>query len=273
MSLFEAAAWSASACWFWVTVAWILSLARRDAGVMDILWGPGFLFLGLAVWAGAGGASARGALLLFLVAVWGLRLAWHIARRSAGRPEDFRYRGWRAAAGEAFWWRSYFRVFLLQGAVMWVVAAPVVIVVSQPRQPPLGVLDVAGAAVWLAGFTLESVADAQLAAFRRRSNGRSLMTSGLWAWSRHPNYFGEAVLWWGVWLMASAAPGGVWTLFSPILITWLLRCVSGVPMVEAALERRPGWEAYAARTPPFLPHPPRRPEEAPEETGEAGEPR
>ncbi len=228
---------------------WLVSLWKRDAGLMDIAWGPGFVLV--ALWrsvAMKGDLGLRGVLLFVLLLLWAGRLAWHIARRHGG-VEDARYAAWRAQAGASWWWRSLFKVFLLQGAVMWAVARPVTALLSFPTVG-FSVWE-SGALLALAGLLWESVADAQLAAHRRRQPG-VLCTTGLWSLHRHPNYFGEAIFWWGLGLWA-AAVGAPLALLSSLLMHLLLRHVSGVPMLERSMSRKPGWEAYAARTPVFWP--------------------
>lgn len=243
-----------------VTALWVVSLLLRDASIVDIFWGAGF---GVLAWFGALGATAPGPrawLMAALVTAWGARLAAHILWRNWGRGEDYRYRAWREAAGGAWWWRSYGKVFLLQGAVMWVVAAPVVAVVARAGQPPLGWLDAAAVAVWVVGLFFETAGDWQLVRFKANPANRGrLLTTGVWRYTRHPNYFGDATVWWGLYLLAAAS--GAWYLaFSPLLMTWLLLRVSGVAMLETALrDTKPGYREYMASTSAFVPRPPRRP--------------
>lgn len=252
---------AAAAVWGYVTLVWLVSLALRDAGVMDVAWGPGFvLAAGTAAVAG-GVQSVRGGLVLALTAVWAFRLAGYIFVRNRGRGEDPRYARWRREAGPAFWWRSYFKVFLLQGVVLVVVALPLLVAVTAPEPTTLTPFDLAGIGLWLAGFLFEAVADAQLRRFKRRPENRGkVMTTGLWRYTRHPNYFGEAVLWWGFGLMACSVSGGWVTLAGPALMTWLLVRVSGVAMLERDLmARRPGYADYVRTTNAFFPGRPRRP--------------
>lgn len=239
---------------------WLFSLARRDASIVDAYWGPGFVLLAAFYGARTAGWPVRSGLVLALTAIWGLRLAIHIHRRNRNRPEDPRYAAWRARAGPSFWWRSLFSVFLLQAGIMWIVSAPLLAAQASPVPEGLSVLDVAGVAVWAIGFVFEAVGDAQLEAFKRNPANRGrVLQSGLWRWTRHPNYFGDAVVWWGLYLLAAAVPGGGWTAFSPVLMTVLLRRVSGVTLLERSLVRnRPGYAEYVARTSPFVPLPPKR---------------
>jgi steroid 5-alpha reductase family enzyme len=197
---------------------------------------------------------------LGLVLAWGLRLGVHLALRSRGRGEDFRYAAMRRRHGARFAWVSLFSVFGLQAALQWIVALPVLVAQIWPGPPALGLLDAAGAALTAAGLAIESVADWQLTRFRADpgSAGR-VLDRGLWAWSRHPNYFGDFLVWWGLFAIALATPWGFASLPGPLLMSFLLMRVSGVPLLERSLaRRRPGWSEYAARTPTFFPRPPRR---------------
>ena len=243
----------------YITGAFLFALWRRDNSVADVAWGPGFMVAGAAALAAGPGPTPRAWLVMALVAVWALRLAVHIGSRRRGQGEDFRYARWRERWGRRWVVRSFLQVFLVQGAILLVVALPVLLVVGAPATP-LGVLDALGTVLWLAGILWESVADAQLARFRRdpAHHGR-LLTAGLWRYSRHPNYFGEALLWWGVGVIALAVPGGWLGMLGPAVLTFLLVRVSGVPMLERGhLEHRPGYGEYVASTNAFVPWPPRK---------------
>ncbi len=245
----------------YMLVIWLVSLALRDSSIVDIFWGPGFVVVALAAfWLTPGGYQTRGLLMLALVTIWGLRLGLHIGRRNLGKGEDYRYRRWREAAGAAWWWRSLFKVFLLQGAVLWVVAVPLVVIAFHDQPDDLTALDAAGALAWAAGFLFEAVGDWQLARFKANpaSRGRVLQT-GLWRYTRHPNYFGDALVWWGFFLIACSLPGGFLTIFSPLLMTLLLRRVSGVALLERSLRQtKPEYARYIETTSAFVPRRPRR---------------
>jgi steroid 5-alpha reductase family enzyme len=245
----------------WMTGLWLISLRLRDASIVDILWGPTFILLN-AVYAllTPDGAGARKLLATILVTVWGLRLAIHIYRRNRGKGEDFRYRRWRSQAGDAWWWQSLFKVFLLQGALAWLIAFPLLAAQTSPTPAALSAADWLALVVWVFGFAFEAIGDMQLARFKARKEnaGRTLRT-GLWKYTRHPNYFGDAVQWWGLFLLA-ASVGANWAAFSPILMTWLLVRVSGVPMLERSLaQAKPDYAEYMETTSAFFPLPPRRP--------------
>jgi steroid 5-alpha reductase family enzyme len=236
------------------SLLWLVSLLVKDTSIVDIFWGPGFILVGAYYAMTAPGApSLRGLLVLGLVTIWGLRLALHIGIRNAGAGEDYRYRKWREEAGSNFWWVSLFKVFLLQAVVLSIVSSPLLLAQlgdSERVTAP----DVLGVALWLFGFVFEVVADWQLRKFKNDpTSSDRVMRSGLWSVSRHPNYFGEAVLWWGLALLA--VPGGGWlALVGPLMITFLLLKVSGVAMLDTAMvERHPGYADYIATTPAFVP--------------------
>jgi steroid 5-alpha reductase family enzyme len=233
---------------------WLVSLLLEDASIVDIFWGPGFILVGAYYAMTVSGApSLRGLLVLGLVTVWGLRLALHIGVRNAGAGEDFRYRKWREEAGTSFWWISLLKVFLLQAVLLWIVSSPLQLAQLGGGES-VTALDVLGVGLWGFGFLFETVADWQLQRFKKGpATSGHVMRSGLWSVSRHPNYFGEAVLWWGIALLA--VPGGGWLSFvGPLMITFLLLEVSGVAMLDTAMvERRPDYADYIATTPAFVP--------------------
>lgn len=237
---------------------WVASLVREDASLVDRFWGAGFILV-VAVYQAVAGAPAHGWLVVALVALWGGRLSLHLTRRSWGQGEDRRYRALREAAGPAFRYRSLVTVFGLQGVLLWVISAPLLVAIAQPE--PQGWLlhpvTLLGVAVFLLGWLYETVADAQLARFRADPANRGrVCREGLWRYSRHPNYLGEIVLWWGLWLLAVPASGW-WTVLAPVLVTASLLRVTGVPLLERDLAQRlPGYADYQAQTPALVPRPP-----------------
>ena len=240
---------------------WLLSLRLGNASIVDLYWGLGFVLIAALTYARVGQYSgAHAALLCGATAAWGLRLSLHLAVRNVGHGEDRRYRALREKYAP-FWWKSLFIVFGLQGVLMLVVASPVILGQGPRSAPGLTALDLLGLGVFVVGLAWEVVADLQLVRFTRdpAQRGRVLDT-GLWRYSRHPNYFGELVLWWGLGLMACSTPGAAWAaVLGPATITWLLARVSGVPMLEAGMkQRRPEYAAYVARTRALVPGPPRR---------------
>lgn len=239
---------------------WLLSLRLRDASIIDIYWGLGFIVMS-GVAAAVGEAPPTRKLLLVLpTAIWGLRLALYLGWRNLGHGEDPRYQAMRRKHGERFGRVSLFTVFGLQCVLGWLVATPLLVASAPPdAPPPFRPGDILGLALFTLGLAFEAVGDAQLARFKADPGNKGrVMDRGLWRYTRHPNYFGDAVLWWGLWLIASSSPGVVWTLPAPALMTFLLMRVSGVPMLEYKLKRtRPGYEDYIRRTPAFFPRPPR----------------
>lgn len=233
---------------------WLLSLILKDSSIVDIFWGFGFVVSAWIVfYLSAGTHGLRDGLLLALVTLWGLRLTLHVFFRNAGKGEDFRYARWRRESGSRWWWQSLFKVNLLQGLILWVVAAPLTAVQLPMVPDSLNILDYLGTGLWALGFFFETVGDMQLTRFRAdpENKGRVLQ-SGVWRLTRHPNYFGDAAQWWGFYFLAAAA-GGWWTVFSPILMTYLLVRVSGMAMLEKSLKEKPGYQAYVDRTSAFVP--------------------
>ena len=194
-----------------------------------------------------------------LTVLWGLRLSMYLLWRNWGHGEDRRYQAMRAHQGQRFWWLSLLTVFWLQAAILWFVSLPVQVTAVTDDAGPIGWLDAIGGALFLVGFGFETVGDWQLARFKRDpANRGQVMDRGLWRYTRHPNYFGDACVWWGLFLIA-ACGGAWWTILSPVVMTTLLLKVSGVSLLEKSItERRPEYAAYQARTNAFFPGPPRR---------------
>lgn len=241
-----------------MSLLWAVSVRLRDVSIVDVFWGPGFAAIAWTSVAVAG-PSGRGLLLAALSTAWGLRLGAFLAWRRRGKGEDRRYAAMRAGHGERFAAVSFFTVFLLQAALMWIVSLPLQAGAALGRASPLGVLDAAGALLFVAGLAFESIGDAQLARFLSdpASRGR-VMQRGLWRYTRHPNYFGDFLVWWGLGAVALSA-GAWWSLAGPWVMTVLLLRVSGVTLLEKTIaERRPEYLAYAARTSAFLPRKPLR---------------
>ena len=239
-------------------LTWLVSLAKRDAGIADIVWGLGFVVIGWVSWSVGDGLADRRSLLVAMVTIWGLRLAIHLIWRSRGQPEDFRYASMRRRAGDRFAITSLFTVFLLQGALMLLVSLPVQLAMT-PTEPDVGVLAIIGVVVWGVGLFFETVADAQLTRFRNDpDNDGAVLDWGLWRYSRHPNYFGDFCVWWGLYLTAAETTDARWAIVGPIVMSVLLLRVSGVTMLERSLHtRREGYADYMARTSVFFPRPPK----------------
>jgi steroid 5-alpha reductase family enzyme len=260
MSLFQIIGLSLGVVLAYMTAAWLVSIALRNASIVDIFWGLGFVLLAVLYFALADGFLGRKILITSLVAAWGLRLSLYVLCRNWGHGEDYRYRAFREKAGEKFWWVSFFQVFLLQGVLLWLISAPILAAQFYDSFDGLTVVDGLGALVWGVGFFFEAVGDWQLARFKADpANKGKVMDRGLWRYTRHPNYFGDATVWWGLFVIAAGTVDGLWTVFSPILMTVLLMRVSGVALLEKAqVQTKPQYRAYIESTSAFVPWFPRR---------------
>ncbi|MCF7805395.1 MAG: DUF1295 domain-containing protein [Candidatus Marinimicrobia bacterium] len=238
----------------YVTVIFAIAVWRKDNGIMDVAWGLGFVIIAGYTLFTTGEFHVRQILVTLLTVIWGSRLSLHIYVRNRRKSsEDFRYRNWRERWGRWVYLRSYLQVFLLQGFLMIVFTVPVIFI-NKFSGPGLIVADYVGMIIWFTGFLLESVADFQLLRFKSNSeNQGEIMTRGLWQYSRHPNYFGESLLWWGIWGMALSVNGGLYTVVSPVLLTFFLLRISGVPMLEDKYKGNPDYREYRERTNTFIP--------------------
>jgi steroid 5-alpha reductase family enzyme len=235
-------------------LAWVVSVLIEDVSFVDSLWSLFFLLAAIVFAAQAELLSVRALLVLSLVAVWAVRLSLHITIRNWGEPEDYRYQAIRANNEPGFVVKSLYIVFGLQGVLAWIVAAPLLPAIHSSA--PLGMLDVAAALLFVAGFVFEAVGDWQLSRFKADPASRGqVLDSGLWRYTRHPNYFGEFCIWWAFWLFAVAS-GAWWTVFSPLIMSFLLLRVSGVAMLEKTIQdRRPQYAEYIRNTNAFFPGP------------------
>lgn len=241
----------------------IAAILRKRNDFADVLWGPAFPLSAFAAayWgldAGFRSLDTRAILILSLITIWAVRLFFHIGVRNLSSPhEDVRYANWRKQWGGTQVWRSYLQVFVLQPLILYIFLLPVLLSLDSVK--PLGWLACLGFGIWILGFILESVADEQLRRFKKDlANKGQLMTTGVWSWSRHPNYFGEVAQWWGIWLMVLELPYGWATILSPVGVTYLVVKVSGVEMLENLMRSRPGFAEYANRTSAFFPLPPKQ---------------
>ncbi len=236
-------------CWFVISVL----IKRND--IADIAWGLGFV---IAAWVAysLGPQTARALVATVLVTLWGGRLTLYLARRNLRKAEDYRYRKWRET-WDHFYLRSFLQVFMLQGLFLYLIAIPVM-VINLYAPEGFHIFDALGVLIWVIGFGFEVVGDWQLQQFiANPANKGKLMDRGLWRYTRHPNYFGEVVQWWGIFLIALSAPYGVLTIIGPLLITVLILFVSGIPLLEKKYAGRPDWEAYTQKTSKFFPLPPK----------------
>ena len=237
---------------------WLLSLAIKNASIVDIAWGGGFVMVAWVSAIVANGQSARGNLLLVLSTLWGLRLAGYLAWRNIGHGEDFRYKAMRKHHGARFPLISLVTVFIVQGALMWVVSLPLQLgqIDSETRVGPIAI---AGVFIWAIGLAFESIGDIQLARFKARpdSAGR-VMRTGLWKFTRHPNYFGDSLVWWGIAIVAAESNKGRPGIIGAFVMTYLLLKFSGVPFLEKTItKRRPEYAEYQAATSAFFPRRPK----------------
>jgi steroid 5-alpha reductase family enzyme len=234
---------------------WIVSAIIRNVSIVDIFWGLGFVITCGFYFIQTEGNETRKIILMLLVAIWGLRLSLYLAWRNIGKGEDFRYREFRRNYGEKrYWWISFFQTFLLQGVLMWLISAPLLGAQYYGKDSPLGILDFAGAAIWIIGFAFEAGGDIQLALFKADpANKGKVLNKGFWHYTRHPNYFGDSAVWWGYGLICLGA--GSWLpVIGSILMTALIIKVSGVALLEKTLkEQKPQYREYIEKTSSFLP--------------------
>ncbi|MCE2855084.1 MAG: DUF1295 domain-containing protein [Ilumatobacteraceae bacterium] len=238
---------------------WLLSVALKNASIVDIVWGAGFVVVTWVMQLTIEGDSSRQWLITAMVSIWGLRLSGYLARRNIGHGEDWRYVAMRKRHGRRFPLVSLVTVFALQGVVMFLVSLPVQLGHAD-RSPSVGPVAVMGLLVWFLGIVFEAVGDMQLRRFKKDpSNAGLVMDRGLWSLTRHPNYFGDSCVWWGIGIVAAEAGTAAWGLIGPVVMTLFLTKVSGVPMLERSLaKRKPGYADYMARTSGFFPRPPKK---------------
>ena len=241
-----------------IVIVWALSVRLRDVSIIDPVWGPAFVVVALVAALAGNGDPARRWLLLAMTAVWGLRLGWHLTRRKlVEREEDRRYAAMRQRKGGAFTLWSLYAIFGTQGLLVLIVSLPVQVAAQRPAA--LAATAVPGVIVFLVGLVFESIGDEQLRRFKADAANRGkVMDHGLWRYTRHPNYFGDASVWWGLWLLALPAGGVWWTVLGPLVMTLLLVRVSGKAMLERDIaRRRPEYTDYIKRTSGFFPLPPK----------------
>jgi steroid 5-alpha reductase family enzyme len=242
-----------------MTVVWGISVVRRDASIVDRVWGLAFIVAVVTYAALGDGTGTRTALVVTLVTIWGLRLSVHITARNWGAGEDERYVRMRERHPESFAVTSLFRVFWVQAVLAWVISLPLLAATTRATAGGLGWLDVLGLVVWLVGFVFEAGGDWQLSRFLADpANRGTVMDRGLWRYTRHPNYFGDTTVWWGLFLFALAT-GAWWSALGPALLTFVIVRISGVAMTErgmsAGSSKRTGYDEYVRRTNAFIPGP------------------
>ncbi len=245
----------------YVNIWFVMALVLKNNGIVDIAWGLGFVGIAVTL------AFTYPMLydfqwtVLTMVVLWGLRLSIYLFRRNWGKPEDWRYAKWRRDWGKTIVWRSYLQVFLLQGSILFLIASPIIYTLgvnhfdtSPTYTPGLETLSLIGIFIYCVGLAFESIADYQLSKFKANpQNKGKVLNKGLWYYTRHPNYFGETLVWWGIFLACLPAQIGWWAIGSPILITFLLLKVSGVVMLERKLAKNPEYARYQETTSAFVP--------------------
>ncbi len=240
----------------YMTAGYVVSLFLRRNDIADSMWGVGFLIVALYTFF-VGPQSMVSYIVTGCVLLWSLRLSLHIYSRNKNKTEDYRYRAWREAWGKWFYIRSYLQVFLLQGLLMGLISFPVI--ATNTYGQDFAWFHIVGVIVFLVGLFFEAVGDLQLKKFigNPENKGR-IMQTGLWQYTRHPNYFGEVTLWWGVWIMSLGTPFGIWMIVGPLTITILILGVSGVPLLERKMRENPDFDEYRKRVSVFFPLPPRK---------------
>jgi len=245
--------YAALAVFCYMSILFVIAMFKRDNSIADIGWGLGFVVVALLTFFLEQGFTARHILVTVLVVIWGIRLSTHIYLRNRGKGEDPRYAVWRKKWGKWVVVRSYFQVFMLQGLLLLFIAYAIILVNSS-SQAGLSILDICGLAIWIIGFLFESIGDLQLKRFISDEKNRDrILTTGLWRYTRHPNYFGEATMWWGIFLIALSVPYGWTAIISPAVITFLLLRVSGVILLEREFTDNEEFEEYKRRTSAFIP--------------------
>ncbi len=239
-------------------IFFIVSIPLKNNSIVDFGWGLGFVLTNFYLIIMSGKFSLEIGLITLFITLWGGRLFLHILKRNWGKPEDFRYAAWRKSWGKWLILRSFFQIYLLQAIMMLIIMMPV-ISVYQIEARPIGFLTGIGIIVWSIGYFFEVVGDYQLNQFKKESSNKGkIMNKGLWRYTRHPNYFGEATMWWGIFLIGMSYGNKLWTVVSPLSITLLLLFVSGVPMLEKAMTHKEGYEEYIYKTSVFIPLPPKK---------------
>ena len=238
--------------WFFISQL----LSRND--IADIAWGPGFIVTAISAIIYCNGTTQRGFIGLFLVFLWAVRLGIHVFLRNRGKSEDARYKKWRQDWGKQAVIRAFFQIFILQGLLIIIISLPVTFIITS-KQNSWGVFDFLGIFIWLTGFFFEAVGDYQLIKYKKNpENKGKIMMQGLWRYTRHPNYFGEVVLWWGIYIIALSVSLGWAAILGPVTITFLILKVSGIPLLEEKYKDNPEFQTYKRQTSAFFPLPPRK---------------
>ena len=238
-----------------MTFLWILSVYLRNVSIVDLFWGLGFIIVNALYIFSSEAINLRQIVLFVMVAIWGLRLSIYLAWRNIGKGEDFRYREFRRKFGESnYWWISYFQTFLLQGILMWIISVTLYGVSLSSNETSLSIIDFIGILIWIIGFIFEAGGDFQMAKFKMNLlNKGKVLNTGFWRFTRHPNYFGDAAVWWGYGLLCIAS-GSPWYIIGSVIMTLLIIKVSGVALLEKTLKnQKPEYFAYIQKTNSFFP--------------------
>ena len=235
-----------------MSLLYLTSRFTKDNSIVDIFWGFGFVLVAVVLFT-VSPYSLINLILLIMIVLWGARLSLHLANRNLGKPEDFRYAEWRREWGSTEIWRAFLQVYLLQGSIMFVMTISIVLVLANNANQDLSWIHIVGIVIFGVGFLVETIADYQKSAFKKHSPSK-LMKDGLWSISRHPNYFGEVMLWWGIGIYCMASGYFISGLISALVINLLIRFVSGVPMLEKSKVGNKEYEQYAKDTPVFIPY-------------------
>ncbi|MBU3111186.1 DUF1295 domain-containing protein [Clostridium lacusfryxellense] len=237
----------------YMSIFFIIAQTIKNNSIVDMGWGLGFVLISVYTLFAGGNYNLRAIIVTALVFVWGIRLFYHILKRNLGKPEDFRYVAFRRSWGRWVMPKAFLRVFMLQGAIMLIIAYPI-IMNNATAKGSLGILEYVGILIWIVGFIFEALGDKQLKNFiADKKNKGHIMKRGLWKYTRHPNYFGEATMWWGIFIITLSSKSGITGIVSPIIITLLLLYVSGVPMLEKHYKDNKEFQKYAKVTSKFIP--------------------
>lgn len=240
------------------SLVFLIAQSKKNNGLVDIAWGLGFVIVAVYSFFASDFRTERAALVTILVTLWGVRLAYYLFRRNWNSQEDYRYVNMRKRWGTKFvYLKMFLNVYILQLVLLFIIAQPILLINTSANEG-LVLLDYIGLALWIVGYFFEVVGDYQLKKFKsKQENKGKLMKDGLWKYTRHPNYFGESVMWWGIFLIVLSLPNGWVTFYSPLIITLLLLFVSGVPLLEKRFKDHPDFKDYASRTSKFIPMPPK----------------
>lgn len=238
---------------FYATALFIISIITGRNDIADVAWGLAYCFIIVITLISGARLHAVAILVFSLITFWGIRLSFHIYLRNKNKKEDFRYKKWRDEWGSSFYWRSYLQVYILQGVFAIVISAPILLAASY-KDSSYHWLSIVGVVVWLVGFYFQSIGDLQLKQFKNQSKDReAVINSGLWKYTRHPNYFGEVVMWWGIFIIVLPLEYGWCAVISPLVITYLIRYVSGVPMLEKRYTNNAKYQEYKKQVPALFP--------------------